>query len=115
MDAAGLNEQECASSLENCGKSFSVVDSCYHRVVIILAVCKLLHNLQSYCDLINPTAGAMLGRRGKYRPTGEDRRGTKEERRIIPVPAHTNNKDNTGIYDVGKICIHRMYHMVCYI
>ena len=110
MNTAGLNEQECASSLENCGKSLLVVDSCYHRVVIIQAVCKLLHNLQSYCDLINPTAGAMLGRRGKYRPTGEDRRGTKEERRIIPVPAHTNNKDNTGIYDVGKIkYIHRIY------
>ena len=62
----------------------------------------LKHNLQSCCDLINPTAGVMLGRRGKYRPTGEERLGTKEERRIIPVPAHTNNKDNTGIYDLGK-------------
>ena len=82
----------------------SVVDRRYHQLVLTLFNIPAgpKHNLQSCCDLINPTAGVMLGRRGKYRPTGEERLGTKEERRIIPVHAHTNNKDNTGIYDLGK-------------
>jgi hypothetical protein len=46
----------------------------------------------------------MLGRRGKYSTVGGEV-SSKEERRIVPVPASCNNKGSVGLYDIGKVKI----------
>ena len=45
-----------------------------------------------------------MGRRGKYSTLGGEV-GSKEERRIVPVPASSNNRESGGLYDIGKVQI----------
>ena len=44
----------------------------------------------------------MLGRRGKYSTVGGEV-ASKEERRIVPLPASSNNRGSGGLYDIGKL------------
>ena len=46
----------------------------------------------------------MMGRRGKYTTVGGGV-ASKEDRRIIPVPASSNNRGSGGLYDIGKAII----------
>ena len=43
----------------------------------------------------------MMGRRGKY-STKDGEIITKKERRIVPVPGISNNRETEGLYDIGK-------------
>ena len=45
-----------------------------------------------------------MGRRGKYSTVGGEV-ASKEERRIVPVPASSNNRGSVGLYDIGKVQI----------
>ena len=46
----------------------------------------------------------MMGRRGKYSTVGGEV-ASKEDRRIVPVPASSNNRGSGGLYDIGKLQI----------
>ena len=46
----------------------------------------------------------MMGRRGNY-STVVGEVASKEERRIVPVPASSNNIGSGGLYDIGKLQI----------